>query len=161
VSSLWTPSGERPIPRPDATPRSEPSVSRSRPDGPPTGRQPRAAGSDDVAEPTEAELAAAAERLRATPVEVVVANHCYGLFELAALHLSADPPGLEPARLAIDAMAALVEGLRGRLGESEATLQDGLAQLRLAWVQLSSLPSPPATSRVGDQPAETGRESTS
>lgn len=161
MSSLWTPSGERPIPRPDAAPRSEPSVSRSRPDGPPTGGQSRVAGSDDATEPTEAELAAAAERLRATPVEVVVANHCYGLFELAALHLSADPPGLEPARLAIDAMAALVEGLRGRLGESEATLTDGLAQLRLAWVQLSNLPPPPATPPVGDRAGKTGRGSES
>ena len=44
----------------------------------------------------EAELAQA-------PVEVVIANHAFGLFQLAALHLSQQPPQLPQARLAIDA----------------------------------------------------------
>ena len=52
-----------------------------------------------------------------------MANHAYGLFELAAIHLSQQPPSLEPARLAVDAMAALVEGLAGRLGDPEASLK--------------------------------------
>jgi hypothetical protein len=33
-------------------------------------------------------------------------------------------------------MAAIVEGLRGRLGDNEATLNDALNQLRMAYVQL-------------------------
>ena len=49
---------------------------------------------------------------------MVVANHAYGLFELAALHLSAKPPSLDQARLAVDALGALVEGLGDRLGRS-------------------------------------------
>jgi hypothetical protein len=78
------------------------------------------------------------EQLARAPVEIVVANHAMGLWELAALHLSQRPPQLGPARLAIDALAALVEGLKGRLGEPEKSLQDGLAQIRMAFVQISN-----------------------
>jgi hypothetical protein len=76
------------------------------------------------------------EQLARAPVEVVIANHAMGLWELAALHLSQRPPQFPQARLAIDALAALVEGLKGRLGEPEKSLQDGLAQLRMAFVQI-------------------------
>ena len=68
-------------------------------------------------EEVEAQMAELRDRLARTPAEVVVANHAYGLFELAALHLSLDPPQLSQARLAIDALAALVEGLGPRLGQ--------------------------------------------
>ncbi len=71
-----------------------------------------------------------------SPVEVVVANHCYGLFELAAVYLSQQPPLLAQARVAIDALGSLVTGLEGRLGEAEEPLKDGLSQLRLAYVQI-------------------------
>jgi hypothetical protein len=84
----------------------------------------------------EAELDALREQLAGAPAEVVVANHAFGLFELAALHLSVQPPQLEQARLAIDAVGALVEGLGDRLGEATPTLSEGLAQLRLAFVQI-------------------------
>jgi hypothetical protein len=76
------------------------------------------------------------QQLADTPARTVVANHCYGLFELAALHLSLDPPKLDQARLAIDSLALLVEGLTTRLGEEEANLREGLTQLRLAFVRL-------------------------
>ena len=89
----------------------------------------------------QAELAGRLDELRrqllGTPAEIVVANHAYGLFELAAIHLSQQPPQREEARLAVDAMAALVEGLAGRLGEAEPSLRDALAQIRLAFVQIS------------------------
>jgi hypothetical protein len=75
-------------------------------------------------------------QLAATPADVVIANHCYGLFELAAVYLSQIPPMLPKAQLAIDAMTAVVEGLEGRLGESEPQLLEGLSQLRLAYVQI-------------------------
>ncbi len=75
-------------------------------------------------------------QLADTPVELVVANHCFGLFELAALHLSLQPPRLDRARLAIDALAALLEAMTGRLGDEESQLQEGLASLRLAYVQI-------------------------
>ncbi|HUQ38565.1 MAG TPA: DUF1844 domain-containing protein [Acidimicrobiales bacterium] len=114
MGSLWTPGGEHPV----------------EPDDP------------DVGEPelTDEQMAARMQELQrqlaATPAEVVVANHGYGLFELAALHLGQQPAQLDQARLAIDALAALVEGLPGRLGEHEPALRDGLAQLRLAFVQV-------------------------
>lgn len=84
----------------------------------------------------EAALAELQEQLAQTPVELVIANHAFGLFELAALHLSAMPPRLPQARLAIDALGALVEGMAGKLGEYEAQLNDGLANLRMAFVQI-------------------------
>jgi hypothetical protein len=82
------------------------------------------------------------EQLAEAPVETVVANHCFGLFELAALHLSLQPPRLHEAQLAVDALGALVEGLAGRLGDDEQTLREGLAQLRLAYVQIRATAPP-------------------
>ena len=67
---------------------------------------------------------------------VVIANHCYGLFELAAVYLSSVPPKLDEAQLAIDALAAVVEGLGERLAPASEELAEGLAQLRLAYVQI-------------------------
>jgi len=65
-----------------------------------------------------------------------VANHCYGLFELAAIYLSQSPPMLFEARLAIDALGALLDGLKGRLGEAEPALVESLSQLRLVFVRV-------------------------
>lgn len=103
-------------------------------------------------EADEEALAAHLEELRgqllATPVEVVVANHAYGLFELAAIHLSERPPALDRARLAIDALGALVEGLQGRLGQAEPSLVDALAQIRLAFVQIQASSDDPGPQPV-------------
>jgi len=77
------------------------------------------------------------DRLARTPAEVVIANHAYAVFELAALHLSLQPPQLDQARLAIDALGALVDGLGSRLGEHASELSSGLGQLRMAFVQIS------------------------
>jgi hypothetical protein len=125
MSSLWTPDGERPIRREAETP---PAASGPAPAGGPAGE------ADEEA--MRAEMAQMQEELASTPVEAVIANHAVGLFNLAGLHLSRLPPNLEGARLAIDAFAALVEGLAGRLGTDEPALVDGLAQLRLAFVQI-------------------------
>ena len=56
----------------------------------------------------------ARNRLADVPAEVVVSNHVMGLYELAAIHLSAEPPALHEAALAIDAVGCLVEGLGER-----------------------------------------------
>lgn len=77
------------------------------------------------------------QELASTPAAVIVANHAVGLFQLAAIHLNQDPPNLDEARLAIDAFAALVEGLGDRLGDEYQALIDALAQVRLAYVSLS------------------------
>jgi hypothetical protein len=107
-----------------------------------------AAGADDLSPEDSERLAARLEELRSqlvsTPAEVVIANHAYGLFELAAIHLSQQPPRLDDARLAVDAMASLVENLEGRLGEPEQSLRDALSQIRLAFVQISG------TARLAD-----------
>ena len=84
----------------------------------------------------QAEVDAMRAQLASTPAEVVVANHCYGLFELAAIYLSQTPAMLFEARLAIDGLGYLLDGLRGRLGEAEQPLQESLSQLRLAFVRL-------------------------
>ena len=118
MSSLWTPDGERPVARP------------SGPAGPPPDDD--RIDDDALAEQVEAMRA----ELAAAPVEVVVANHCYGLFELAAVYLSQQPPLVGQARLAIDALGCLVDGLAGRLGEGEEPLREGLTNLRLAYVQI-------------------------
>ena len=82
------------------------------------------------------------EILSSTP-EVVIANHCFGLFELAAIYLSDSPPRFKDATLAIDALAGLLSSIKGRLGEREQEIQDGLSQLRLAFVQMSTLANEP------------------
>src|SRR5688500_8906211 len=117
MSSLWTPGGERP-------------VGRAEPDQAPTA--------EEVAEAEElaAEMAEVQRQLAETPAVVVITNHAIGLFQLAALHLNQRPPNLEEGKVAIDAMAALVEGMTGRLGEDEASLREALSQARMAYVQL-------------------------
>jgi|SRR5579862_3505337 len=114
--SLWTPSGEHPVTR-----GTEP---------PPGQGAPPSDGGPDV-ETLRRQLADA-------PADVVVANHCYGLFELAAVYLSTVPPRLDQARLAIDALGAVVDALGDRLGDAQGSLQEALAQIRLAYVQISA-----------------------
>ncbi len=107
----------------------------ARPASPPSDAPPDAddrIDDDDLAAQVEAMRA----ELASAPVEVVVANHCYGLFELAAVYLSQQPPLIDQARLAIDALGCLVDGLEGRLGEGESALKEGLTNLRLAYVQI-------------------------
>jgi hypothetical protein len=107
------------------------------PAGPPPDPFDGPTGTDELDDDA---LAAQVEAMRAelanAPVEVVVANHCYALFELAALHLSQQPPHLAESQLAIDALGCLVDGLEGRLGEGESVLKEGRASLQLAWVQI-------------------------
>ncbi len=93
---------------------------------------------DDQAAEIEAAMAEAKARLAEVPAEVVVTNHVMGLFELGAIHLSADDPDLDAASLAIDAMAAVVEGLGDRLGDDAPTMRDALANIRMAYVTVTS-----------------------
>lgn len=130
MSSLWTPEGEHKVPRPGggAPPAPTPDSATTAPDGaaPDTGLDPRGAE----------ELAALEQEVLRAPAEDVVANHCYGFFELAALHLGSDPPHLHDAQLAIDALGAVLDGLPGRLGDPEAQLREALTQIRLAFVRI-------------------------
>lgn len=133
MGTLWTPDGEHEVGR-DEDSRSGAAAEQS-----PLSAVPDDDFEDDGPELTEEQIAQMREleeKLAQTPAAVVVANHAYGLFELAALHLGRRPPNFEQAQLAIDAMGALVEGLGDRLGEHSRNLQDGLTQLRLAFVQV-------------------------
>jgi hypothetical protein len=94
---------------------------------------------EDSRPPTpEEEVEALRARLAEADPADVVANHAYGLFELAAVYLSSTPPRLDSAQMAIDALAGLLDAVEGRLGEADAPLRDALAQIRLAWVQVSA-----------------------
>ena len=98
---------------------------------------------EDTSTDTADELERLQAELAASDPAVVISNHCYGLFELGAVYLSADPPRLDAARTAIDALAALTESLGDRLGEAAGPLAEGVAQLRLAWVQVSAATAEP------------------
>ncbi len=141
--SLWTPSGEHPVGRDQPDERAG-GRSRGGVGGPEShGATPAAghdAGSAGTGEggPADADLDALRRQLAEAPADVVVANHCYGLFELAAVYLSGSPPHLDGARLAIDALGFLVDGLGERLGEAHPSLRDALAQIRLAFVQIAA-----------------------
>jgi hypothetical protein len=111
MSSLWTPSGEH-FPEKEDDGGGEPPPS------------------------AQAEIDAIRRQLAGTPAEIVMANHCYGIFELATIYLTQTPPMLFEARLAIDGLGSLLDGLKGRLGEAEPSLLEGLSQVRLAYVQV-------------------------
>ncbi|HEY6697481.1 MAG TPA: hypothetical protein VIZ67_04600 [Acidimicrobiales bacterium] len=140
--SLWTPSGEHPVDRPD---RPAPGDATSPPPGPPS--TPPASGPtslDDLSpeERAEAEEFArqvdtARRQLLDAPVGSVVAQQALQFYELAALHLSQPEPKLDDARVAIDAFAAVVNGLGARLGEAEQPLHQALNQIQLAFVEVS------------------------
>ena len=150
MSTLWTPGGEVPVgDRSGAGDRADTAPAAEAADG--------AVGLDDAefdldslspedrehAEEYIRQMAEARERLKQTPAEVVVANHAMGLYELAALHLTGQPPNLSQATVAIDALGVLLDGMKGRLGEPEATLREGLSQIRMAFVQLKNRPDDP------------------
>ena len=119
--SLWTPGGDHPV-------------------GPAEGDPPPDLSPDEQAqlEAMQAEMDEVRRQLLAAPAAVVIANHAMGIYELAAIHLTAEPPKLVEAVLAIDALIALVEGLEGRLGDAEPTLREALAQLRAAYIEVKA-----------------------
>jgi hypothetical protein len=155
VSSLWTPEGEHrvPPPTPSGPPGGTPSGGRDRPPSPPADD---VTDIDDLSPEEREALAARLDDLRhqlaETPAEVVIANHAYGLFELAAIHLSQQPPSLESARLAVDALGALVSGLEGRLGQAEPSLKDALSQIRMTFVKISQSGNGGTEDAPGPQP---------
>ena len=130
MGTLWTPDGEHQVGRDKKEPPQSPLSAVEDDDFDDEG--------PELTEEQIEQMRQLEEKLAQTPASVVVANHAYGLFELAALHLGRRPPNFEQAQLAIDAMGVLVEGLGDRLGDHARQLQDGLTQLRLAFVQVRS-----------------------
>jgi len=131
--SLWTPEGEHRVERESADEPRAPSAEFASGEGSLEDLSPE---EQEQAIAMAKEMEEVRQQLASVPAAVVVANHGMGLYELAAIHLSSQPPSFAEAQVAIDAMAALVEGLEGRLGENEPTLKDALHQLRMAYVQL-------------------------
>jgi Domain of unknown function (DUF1844) len=136
MSTIWTPSGEY-------VPREEPPKRGEGPPPAPPGGGPAGPEREPTQEEVEAALAQARQVL-AMPVVEHIGGHVMALFELAALHLEREAatggeeqPDLAEASLAIDAMAALVEGLGDRLAPYREQLQSALDQLRMAFVKLS------------------------
>ena len=105
--SLWTPDGERP-------------VGARRRTGPPSRPRRTSRSFEDLSpedqarfEAMQAEMEEVRQRSWRPPPRSSIANHAMGIYELAAIHLTAPEPKLPEAVLAIDALAALVDGLGG------------------------------------------------
>ncbi|MGI8809576.1 MAG: hypothetical protein ACR2KK_17390 [Acidimicrobiales bacterium] len=138
MSTFWTPSGERPIPKdePGAAPQ------------PPRGPQP-GPGDEEIDEELAAEFMAMQEQMLRTPAAIVVANHCIGLVELAALHLGQNPPNLADAQVAIDALAGMIDAVGPRMGENGPPLRQALNQMRMAYIEAKT-----ATALAGGETPE-------
>jgi hypothetical protein len=143
MMSLWTPGGEHEVPR-ESPPSSQPPGAAAT-----GGRAPRLEGPEgpidldslspeqrEAAEEMLRQMAEAQQRIAEAPVEAVLANHLVGFYELAAIHLQQQPPNLEAASVAIDAFAAVLERVAGRLGEAEDDLQAMLSNLQMAFVEI-------------------------
>lgn len=153
--SLWTPGGEHPVDRGDDAGG---GAARSAP-GPGPGEPQLSPDQEAEARQVAAEMQQVRDQLSQVPAAVVIANHAMGCYELAAIHLSHQPPRLDEAQLAIDAFGALVGAVQGRLGPDEATLGDALSQIRLAFVQIKAsseggeAEAPASPETPGDSPA--------
>lgn len=148
--SLWTPGGEHPVERnrptdgPAEAPAGGPAAAAPGDAGGPGGDPFAGMTPEQRAEAEQmlAEMSEVQQQLAAAPAAAVVANHAMGLYELAAIHLTSQPPKLDEAKIAIDAFAALLEVIKGKLGPDEVTLSDALHQLRLGFVQLTAAHGP-------------------
>ena len=103
----------------------------------------------DAMEEAQRAMDESRERLASVPAEVVITNHVMGLYELAAIHLSANPPELAQAALAIDALACLVDGLGDRIGPDAPTMRDALNNIRLAFVQIKGAADSDVSTKAG------------
>jgi hypothetical protein len=83
-------------------------------------------------------MAEVQQQIASTPAAQLVANHAMGMYELAAIKLSQEPPRFAEAQLAIDAMAAVLDATADRIGEDAIPLRQGLTQLQLAFVELKN-----------------------
>jgi hypothetical protein len=154
--SLWTPGGEVPVNRSGGDAAAEPDPRSGAQPGP--ARTGRSAISEEVlAEAAAAagvdleslseeerhhleamlvEMAEAQARLVETPAAEVIVNHLGGMYELARIHLSQDPPRFDDASLAIDALRGVLDAVEPRLGPNGPALRDAVGQLQMAFVQL-------------------------
>jgi hypothetical protein len=131
MSTLWTPSGEHPVERNRGEASSEPPPAQgAAPDEEPLSPEEQAA-----AEEYAQQIEEMRRQLLDLPAGVVVGQHALQFFDVAGLYLSQSPPRIEDARIAIDALAAVVEHLGSRLGEAETPIRQALHQAQLAFVE--------------------------
>jgi hypothetical protein len=135
--SLWTPSGEHPVDRRSESQPETPATTG--PDGDDAGPS-----LEDLSPEQRAQVEAMAQqmeearaRMLQAPGGVVVGQQALQFYELAAVYLSEEPPRLDDAKLAIDALASVVEKLGDRLGQVESPLRQALNQIQLAFVEVS------------------------
>lgn len=129
---LWTPGGDvtvgdagaGPGPRETSGPASE-GIAGGEADLPP-----------DLTEEQVQEIRQALEQLRRIPVADLLLNQINTLTQVAQLHLV--PGELDQARLAIDSIRALVDGVGDRLEHVKPQLEELLSQIQLAYVQAAS-----------------------
>lgn len=137
--SLWTPSGEHPVDRtpsqPAGSPPPDPTGPRPPDDEPALEDLPpeQRAQVEEMARQMEAAQA----RMLSMPSGLVIGQQSMQFYELAAMYLSQEPPRLDDARIAIDALAGVVDKLGTRLGEAEQPVRQALHQLQLAFVQVA------------------------
>ncbi|MDE0803387.1 MAG: hypothetical protein OSA99_08690 [Acidimicrobiales bacterium] len=129
MSTLWTPGGEIPVdrnapaePTPTPTPDAGNQASRDQTPG------------DQI---SDDQLDQMRRQLLEAPAADVIAQHLMAFYELAAMHLSSDEPRLPDAKLAIDAIEAVLTGLAGRLGPAEEAIGGAVPQLKMAFVEAS------------------------
>lgn len=149
--------GERPRPRvvdkrvssasPTSQPeRTEPASSVSEPlptpDTAAEAAEPEAAPQAQVWTPEQEEQARKiAEEIVATPSIDWVVNTAVTLANVSATKLELGDPN--DAALAIDALAALVNGLDAKLGETLGPLRSTLAQLQMTFARIVASPQKP------------------
>lgn len=131
------PTGAAPAPQPE-TPE------RTGPEEPATGDAPAATpqaspeGERMWTPEQEAEAQRLLEAMTQTPALDWILNSAVTLANVAGVKLDAgDLPG---AQLAIDALAALVNGLGDRLAQAEQPLRQSLSQLQMAYAQTAATP---------------------
>lgn len=139
--SLWTPSGEHPVERPGRPAPDTTSPPQDAPTAPPasgpTSLEDLSPEERAQAEEFARQVDTARRQLLDAPAGPVVGQQALQFYELAALHLSQPEPKLDDARVAIDALAAVVNGLGSRLGEAEQPLRQALNQVQMAFVEVS------------------------
>jgi hypothetical protein len=140
MSTLWTPSGEHPVDRPGPDPAPEPPSAAA----PAADEEPLSPEEEAAAEEYARQVDAVRRQLLDLPAGVVVGQHALQFFDVAGLYLSQSPPRVDDARLAIDALAAVVERLGAGLGEAEAPLRQALHQAQLAFVEAARSTGAPA-----------------
>ena len=159
--SLWTPSGEHPVDRRGDSPPAPSSDPRPPGDEIDDGPSYEDLTPEQRAQVDEmnSQMEAAQARMLSMPAGVVVGQQAMQFYELAALYLSQQPPRLDDARLAIDALAGVGEKLGSGLGEAEQPVRQALHQLQLAFVQIAKQAGAdigvesPAGAGAGDEPA--------